>query len=86
MKQIIKFVEKDVDGCGTDAEVMLLLETDLPLTNGHKARLEKAIEDIRKEWQDDEWDTDSVVEEAFQRVFGSDMDFEFVLPDIEVEF
>lgn len=88
MNQIIKFIEKDVDGLGTDAEVMLLLDTDLPLTNGHRYRLEKAIADIKKEWDEDEWDTDSVsvVDEALTRVFGEDIKAEVVLPDIEVEF
>lgn len=86
LNQIIRFVERDIDGCGTDAEVMVLLKTDMLLTRGHKERLEKAIEDIRNEWEDDEWDTDSVVEEAFTRVFGTDVEVETLIPDIEVEF
>lgn len=86
LNQIIRFVERDIDGCGTDAEVMVLLKTDMVLTRGHKERLEKAIEDIRNEWEDDEWDTDSVVEEAFTRVFGTDVEVETIIPDIEVEF
>ena len=86
LNQIIKFVETDVDGCGTNAEVMILVKTDMLLTRGHKERLEKAIEDIRNEWEDDEWDTDSVVKEAFTRVFGNDVEYEVILPDIEIEF
>lgn len=86
LNQIIRFVERDIDGCGTDAEVMVLLKTDMVLTRGHKERLEKAIEDIRNEWENDEWDTDSVVEEAFTRVFGTDVEVETIIPDIEVEF
>lgn len=86
LNQIIKFVETDVDGCGTSAEVMILVKTDMILTRGHRERLEKAIEEIRNEWEDDEWDTDSVVEEAFKRVFGEDAEWEVILPNIEVEF
>ena len=86
LNQIIRFVERDIDGCGTNAEVIVLLKTDMVLTRGHKERLEKAIEDIRNEWEDDEWDTDSVVEEAFIRVFGADVEVETIIPDIEVEF
>lgn len=84
--QIIRFVERDVDGCGTDAEVLVLLNTDLPLTRGHQERLINAINEIKEEWADDEWDTDSVVEEAFIRVFGYDAEMEIIFPDIEVEF
>ena len=86
LNQIVRFVERDIDGCGTDAEVMVLLKADMVLTRGHKERLEKSIEDIRNEWEDDEWDTDSVVEEAFTRVFGTDVEVETIIPDIEVEF
>lgn len=86
LNQIIKFVETDVDGCGTNAEVMILVKTDMMLTRGHEERLEKIIEEIRNEWEDDEWDTDSVVEEAVKRVFGEDVEWEVILPDIEVEF
>ena len=86
LNQIIKFVEKNVDGCGTDAEVMVLIQTDGLLTNGHKMRLEKAIEDIRTEWDTDDWDTDSVVEEAIVRVFGTDAEVKIVIPDLLIEF
>lgn len=86
MMQIIKFTDVDVDGCGTDAEVMVLLKTNMLLTRGHKERLEKAIKDIRKECEDDKWDTDSVVEEAFTRIFGTDVEVKTFIPDVEVEF
>jgi hypothetical protein len=86
LNQIISFVERDVDGCGTDVEVMALLKTDTLLTNGHRKKLENVIEEIRNEWEDDEWDTDSIVEEALARVFGTDVEWKAVIPDIEVEF
>lgn len=86
LNQIIKFIETDVDGCGTSAEVMILLKTDVSLTKEHVERLEKVIEDIRNEWEHDKWNTDSVIEEAFLRVFGADIAYEVILPDIEIEF
>lgn len=86
LNQIIRFIERDVDGCGSDAEVVVLLKTDLPLTNGHRTRLEHEIESIKREWEDDGWDTDSVVEEAITRAFGEDAEWGIVLPDLEVEF
>lgn len=86
MKQIIKFVEENVDGCGGRAEVMVAIETEIPLTHRDKERLSKAIEDIRNEWEADEWDTDSVVYEAIARVFGNDADYTIICPDITVEF
>ena len=49
-------------------------------------RLEKAIEDIRTEWDTDDWDTDSVVEEAIVRVFGADAEVKIVIPDLLIEF
>lgn len=86
LNQIIRFTERNVDGCGSDAEVMVLLKTDFLLTSGHKTRLEHEIESIKREWEGDDWDTDSVVEEAIARVFGEDAEWEAVLPDLEVEF
>ena len=86
LNQIIRFIERNVDGCGSDAEVVVLLKTDRPLTSGHKTSLEHEIESIKREWEDDDWDTDSVVEEAIARVFGEDVVWGIVLPDLEVEF
>lgn len=51
--QIIKFVENDIDGCGTSAEVILLMKTDDLLTKEHQNLFEKAIEEIKNEWKDD---------------------------------
>ena len=90
MNRIIRFIERDVDGCEIGVEVTVLLKTDMVLTGEHKRQLERAIEDIRNEWEDEEWDNDSVVEEVFTevftRVFGTDVKMEIIIPDIEVEF
>lgn len=89
LNQIIRFVETNVDGCGTNAEVLVLFKTDCLLTNGCKERLQKALSELKAEWEPDEWDTDSAVKEALVRTFGQtavDEDMEIILPDIEVEF
>lgn len=89
MNQFIRFVETNVDGCGTNAEVLVLFKTDSILTNGCKERLQKALSELKQEWEPDEWDTDSAVMEALVRTFGQaivDEDVEVILPDIEVEF
>lgn len=85
-KQIIRFIEKNVDGCGSDAEVMVIVDVNNPLTSDHATRLEAEIASIKSEWDDSLWDTDELVEEALLRVFGSGVKTEIVLPDIYVEF
>lgn len=37
--RIIKFVERNVDGCGTDAEVTILVKTRLPLSEVQGRRI-----------------------------------------------
>lgn len=83
-EQIIRFVETDVDGCGTNAEHLIMVKSDLDLTNGIKERLEEVIEEIKEEWG--EWDTGSVVEEACERIFGADAEVYSIIPDMEIEF
>lgn len=39
MKQIIKFIDADVDGCGTNVESMIEVEGKQELTNGIIQRL-----------------------------------------------
>lgn len=85
MTRYIKFVEENVDGCGTDAEITIAIEADLCLTPAYATALTNAISDIKKEWGEDDWDTDAVVEEAMTRVFG-DVDYTIVCPDICVVF
>ena len=82
MLQIIRFLEEDVDGCGTDIEAMISIETDFALTFGHKKRLSEAVEEAKEELE--EWDTDTLINIAMEKVFGEQG--EAVYPDIEVIF
>lgn len=85
MIRYIKFVEENVDGCGSDVDVVIAIESDLCLTPAYTAALKKAISEIKKEWAEDEWDTDAIVGEAMSRVFG-DAKYTLVFPDICVYF
>lgn len=87
--KIIKFVERNVDGCGSNAEVIVSIKSDWRVSNDDAKRLADEIKLIKKEWANEPWDTDSIVEEALLRVFGQyalDFEIEFITPDIEVEF
>lgn len=60
MKQIVKLIDVDVDGCGTNVETMIQVEGKQELTNGIIQRAKDAIEKYKKE-NDGEYDTDSIV-------------------------
>lgn len=84
----IKFVETNVDGCGSDAVVFVNIEADTneKTANDYEEQLIKSINEMRTAWDPDEWDTDSVVREAIKTVFGEHAKYEFLLPDAVVEF
>lgn len=63
MKQIIKFIDVNVDGCGTDIDVYVEVEGTEELTNGVIARTKKVIEDYKEEYPY-EWDTNTVIDVA----------------------
>ena len=79
---VIRFLETDVDGCGSNAEVMIQVRIDEKITDEMKHKLIDNINEIKKEWK--EWDTDSIVQEACKRVFGSE--FTGWYPEIDIEF
>ena len=65
-RQIIKFVEYDADGCGTDIE--MYVEVNGPeLTNGVIERTKKVINDYKEE-NPYEWDTNSVISIACEHL------------------
>ena len=60
MKQIIKFVDSDVDGCGTNVEMLIQIEGKNPLST----ELVDALKHTIHEYIDSnagEWSTDDVV-------------------------
>ena len=60
MKQIVKLIDVDIDGCGTNVETMIQVEGKQELTNGIIERIKDAIDKYKKE-NDGEYDTDSIV-------------------------
>ncbi len=61
MIQIIKFIDVNVDGCGTDIDMYVKVEGDSALTNGVIDRTKKVIEEYKDE-NPYEWDTDTVID------------------------
>lgn len=85
MKQIINFINTDVDGCGTDVETMIQIEGDQALTNGAIKRVKDAIERYKKETYD-EYSTDDVVEAACRQLDREGYICEPLSEDVTIEF
>ena len=49
MKQIIKFIDTDVDGCGTNIEIMIQIKGKHEITNGVIRRTSNVIEKYKKD-------------------------------------
>ena len=84
---LIKFTERDVIQ-NEDVEVLVLIKTDIVLTQSFKCRLEEEIENIKQNCLENEesWDTDSIVLNACEKVFGEYTEIEIVTVDFEIEF
>ena len=85
VNNIIKFTEENVDGCGGNAEVLVLINSDLCLTNGYKTRLQNALKEIKANTAAEDLDTDTMIAEAIEMVFG-DEPWEYIFPDMEIVF
>ena len=85
MKQIIKFVDVDVDGCGTDVVVYVQVEGKRELANGIIENCEKKIEDYKKE-NLNQWDTDSVLDMVCGYLETEGYMCDSIIPDYEFEF
>lgn len=81
--KLVRFTEENVDGCGTDAEVIIQVNTDEPVNS-------KILEGIISEYisgnKEEDLDTDTIVAAACEKYFGS-RNIEYKLADvIEIEF
>lgn len=85
MKQIINFIDADVDGCGTNVETMIQIEGDQALTNGAIKRIKDVIERYKKE-NYGEYSTDDVVEAACEQLGREGYIYECLPADIAIEF
>ncbi len=81
--KIIRFTEKNVDGCGTDAEVVIKVDADVKVNSNE---IESIIARKKTETSADDWDTDSLVVAACEEYFGK-RDIPYSSADIiEIEF
>lgn len=85
MKQIIKLIDVDVDGCGTNVESMIQVEGKQKLTSGIIKRIKDAIEKYKEE-NDGEWDTDSIIDIACKHLETEGYMCNYISEDAIIEF
>lgn len=85
MKQIVKLIDVDVDGCGTNVETMVQVEGKQELTNGIIQRTKDAIEKYKKE-NDGEYDTDSIVGAICEHLKSEGYMCDYISEDVAIEF
>lgn len=85
MKQIIKLIDVDVDGCGTNVETMIEVEGKQELTNGIIQRTKDAIEKYKKE-NNGEYDTDSIIGVVCEHLESEGYMYNYISEDIAIEF
>ena len=85
MIQIIKFVDVNADGYGTDIDIYVRVEGKTELTNGVIERTKKVIEDY-KEKNPYEWDTDTVIDVACKHLKVEGYKTESISYDYCIEF
>lgn len=85
MKQIINFIDTDVDGCGAYVETMIQIEGEQALTNGAVKRVKDVIEKYKKE-NYGEYCTDDVVEAACEQLGREGYICEHLSEDVTIDF
>lgn len=85
MKQIIKFIDTDVDGCGTNIEIMIQIKGKHEITNGVIRRIEDVIEKYKKD-NEGEWDTDSIINIACEHLKTEGYTCCYISEDATIEF
>ena len=84
MKQIIKFIDANIDGCGTNVESMVQIEGKHELTNGVIQRTKDAIEKYKKD-NNGEYDTDSVIDVACEHLESEGYMCDHISEDTTIE-
>lgn len=85
MIQIIKFIDVNADGCGTDVDIYVKVEGKTKLNNGVIERTKKVIKDY-KEKNPYEWDTNTVVDVACEHLETEGYKAEPISYDYCIEF
>lgn len=83
MKQVIKFIDKNVDGCGTNVEVLIQVEGKLQLTSAVLQETKDVIK--RYKIENDLWCTDEVVDEACKFLETKGYMCNYAAPQIDAE-
>ena len=77
MKQIIKFIDVNIDDCGTNVESMVQVEGKQELTNGVIQRTKDAIEKYKK---------DSIIDVACEHLETEGYMCDYISEDATIEF
>lgn len=85
MKQIIKLIDVNIDGCGTNIESMIQVEGKQELTNGIIQRTKDAIEKYKKENRG-EWDTNDIIDVVCKHLEIEGYMCDNILEDVTIEF
>lgn len=85
MKQIIKFIDTDIDGCGTNIEIMIQIKGKHKITNGIIQRTSNVIEKYKKD-NKGEWDTDSIIMTACEHLKTEGYTCRYISEDATIEF
>ena len=85
MKQIIKFIDTDVDGCGLNIEILIQIKGKHKITNEVIRRTEDIIEKYKKE-NKGEWDTDSIINIACEHLETEGYICYYIVEDATIEF
>ena len=85
MIQIIKFIDVDADGCGTDIDVYVKVKGETELTNGVIERTKKVIKE-HKEEDPYGWDTNTVIDAACEYLETEGYKAESMSYDYCIEF
>ena len=75
MKQIIKFIDEDVDGCGMNVNTMIQVEGKQELTNG-----------IIQRTKDGEYDIDSIIDVACEYLESEGYMCDYISEDVTITF
>lgn len=83
-EQIVKFIDENVDGCGTDITVLAKVYGN-DITAGTIDRVKNAICDYKNE-NEDAWDTDGCLNAAQEQLEAEGYEVHWMNPSLEICF
>lgn len=85
MKQIVKLIDVNVDGCGTNVEALIQIEGKQSITDDIIQKTRDAIDKYKHE-NSGEWDTDSIINVACKYLEKEGYTSDYISPDAVIEF